>query len=502
MQDEDKKKVTRGVWRQRGRRFATGLNVCTSIALAVVLTVMVNYLAYRHYSHWDVSWHQHYRLSDRTKALIASLNTDVDVMVFFQRNQEQYDNVRNLLKEYEYEAARFKPQRLRIAFVDPDRDLARTRELKQKFDLTSGNVVVFTSAGRTKYVDAKDTVEIEYKLKQDLTVDRKFAGFKGEQVFSSAIQSVLQESSPVVYFLTGHGERDIKDCGEQSGYSALARVIRRDNIELKTLQFAETRAIPDDCSALVIAGPEKRLSAPEIDSIASYLNKGGRLFLLIDPTIMTGLEKVLEDWNVKLGHSVVVGLTYTGDDLIITEYGNHPITKNLSNVVTEFFMPRSIELIETSATQPAQADQPRAVVLAANTKDGWAESDINQKPPRFDAAVDRRGPIPVAVAVERGALRDINVGIKPTRIVVIGDSYFVSNGGLSKAIGGNIDFFMSSMNWLVAREALLAIGPKPVTVLRLDMNRQQVKTAAIIILGAMPLAAALIGLMVWARRRQ
>ena len=165
-------------------------------------------------------------------------------------------------------------------------------------------------------------------------------------------------------------------------------------------------------------------------------------------------------------------------------------------------MPRSIELIETSATQPAQADQPRAVVLAANTKDGWAESDINQKPPRFDAAVDRRGPIPVAVAVERGALRDINVGIKPTRIVVIGDSYFVSNGGLSKAIGGNIDFFMSSMNWLVAREALLAIGPKPVTVLRLDMNRQQVKTAAIIILGAMPLAAALIGLMVWARRRQ
>jgi hypothetical protein len=182
---------------------------------------------------------------------------------------------------------------------------------------------------------------------------------------------------------------------------------------------------------------------------------------------------------VKLGHSVVVGLTYTGDDLIITEYGNHPITKNLSNVVTEFFMPRSIELIETSATQPAQADQPRAVVLAANTKDGWAESDINQKPPRFDAAVDRRGPIPVAVAVERGALRDINVGIKPTRIVVIGDSYFVSNGGLSKAI-----------------------GPKPVTVLRLDMNRQQVKTAAIIILGAMPLAAALIGLMVWARRRQ
>jgi ABC-type uncharacterized transport system involved in gliding motility auxiliary subunit len=503
MDDNDKATAKRSIWRQRGKRFATGLNVFASIAMAATITVMVNYLSITYYAHRDFSWRHHYELSDKTKSLIAGLDNNVEVLVFFRNGHELYSDVRNLLKEYEYEAAKAKRPKLEISFVDPDRDLARTREMKQKYDLTDANVVVFSSGGRRKYVDAQDVMEYELKFDDKGRPIRKNVAFRGEQVFSSAIQSVVQNSSPVVYFLTGHAERSINDYGEQSGYSTVARAMRRDNIEIKPLQLAESREIPADCSALVIAGAEKRFSGAEIDILAGYLNKGGRLLLMLDPSVTIGIERLMEDWGVKLGQGVVVGRTLTGGDLVVTEYGDHPITKNLLRITTEFFMPRPVEPIQASDTSlPTQPDKPRVSVLAANTKEGWVENDPSQRPPRYDPGIDRRGPVPVAVAIEKGLLNGIDVQIKPTRIVVIGDSYFVSNGGLKKAIGGNMDFFMSSVNWLVSREALLAIGPKPPGELRLDMNRRQTRTAYIIIIGAMPLAAACIGLLVWQRRRQ
>jgi ABC-type uncharacterized transport system involved in gliding motility auxiliary subunit len=502
MDGNGKTMASRSIWRQRGKRFATGLNVCVSIAMAAVLTGMVNYLSMRYYAHWDFSWRRHYELSDKTKGLIASLNNKVEILVFFRTNHERYQDIRNLLREYEYAAARSKPQRLSISFVDPDRDLARTRDLKQKYDLTDANVVVFSSGGRRKYVESPDIMEDEVRFENGKPV-RKHLAFRGEQAFSSAIQSVVQASRPVVYFLAGHAERDINDYGEESGFSAAAKVMRRDNIEVKQLQLAECREIPEDCSTLVLAGPEKRLSGTEVDMLAGYLNKGGRLLLMIDPSVTIGLERALEDWGVKLGQGVVVGRTLTGDDLVVTEYGQHPITRNLSRISTEFFMPRPIEPVQTQDNWgPEQPDKPRISVLASNTKEGWLENDLKQRPPRYDAGIDRHGPIPVAVAIEKGLLNSIDLQIKPTRIVVIGDSYFVSNGGLKRAIGGNMDFFMSAVNWLVAREELLAIGPKRPGELRLDMNRRQMRTAYMIIIGAMPLMAACIGLAVRQRRRQ
>jgi ABC-type uncharacterized transport system involved in gliding motility auxiliary subunit len=167
------------------------------------------------------------------------------------------------------------------------------------------------------------------------------------------------------------------------------------------------------------------------------------------------------------------------------------------------YSPRSAEAVRPGAEGIGiAADQPRATVLATSTPDGWAEMDPAQTPPRFDEGVDRRGRIGVAVAVERGALRSIDVELSPTRLVVIGDSDFVSNGALKAGAGGNADFFMSAMNWLLEREALMAIAPKNPIDLRLDMNRDQVRTAFVQVVGFLPAIAALLGALVWIRRRR
>ena len=490
------------VWRQRGRRYATGLNVLAATVLAAAVFAMINFIAYRYFDmRWDIGARRYYELSDKTRGLLGSLRSPVSVVAFFQQSHAEFDDVRQLLKQYEYAAARLDVD-LQVEFVDPDRDLARARELARKYDVNEVNVVVFACEGRKKYVPAASLVDYEITLK-GRAVSKRLIGFKGEQAFSSAIQSVVQMSRPTVYFLTGHGEHDVEDASQQRGYTRLGRLIRNDNIELKVLQMAGQRAIPEDCSALVIAGPDRRLSLAETDIVANYLNHHGRLLLLLDSGVTTGLEDLLGAWGVRVTNDVVVGLSLTGRDLVVNQYGDHPITRNLRKVTTMFLQPRSVEPAESvRVSADGAADKPRVTALALSGKESWAESNPAQSPPQFDKDTDRLGPISIAVAVEKGPPGGIDVELRPTRMVVIGESDFLGNAALESGVGGNVDFLLSSLNWLLEREALMAIAPKAPGELKLDLNDRQLARAFLVVVGALPAVAIVLGLLVWLRRRR
>jgi hypothetical protein len=404
--------------------------------------------------------------------------------------------VRLLLETYRATAEGVKPAKLRVELVDPDRELGRARELSARYDLHQANVVVFDAGGRRKYVEAKDLTDVEYTLRGTTALDKKVVGFKAEEAFSSAILSVSQTVVPVVYMLSGHGECDPMDYGPFFGYSSIARAIRRDNIALKTFTL-DQHGVPADAAAVIVARPERRLSQAELDMLASYLlNRGGRLVCLLDPGVRTGLEPLLLEWGVKLSADVVVGVTLTGRELLISDYGDHSASRQMRKLVTVFYTPRSVEPLTTGTVG---VDRPQVTALALTTEDSWAETDLKQHPPKFDAAVDRRGPISVAVAVEKGS--GAAVGLRPTRIVVFGDSAFVANDALETGSGANREFFLNALNWLLERETVLAIGPKKPGVWSLDMDRRSLRMAYIYIVGVMPAVFAALGLIVWFRRR-
>lgn len=498
------KLADRSIWRHRGRRLATGLNVTVSLVLAFAVLVLVNYLGRRTVYRWDISSDAYYKLSDKTRGLLGGLDETVTVVAFFQRSHELYEDVRNLLKEYEYAVAGMeRPVRLGIEMIDPDRELSRTRELARQYEVEKPNVIVFQCEGRTQYVEAKDLADYHYSLEGQQSVRRQKVGFRGEQVFSSAIQSVAQTTRPIVYFLTGHGEGSIEDFSKLNGFSGIGRVMRRDNIEVRPLLPAATHGVPADAAALVIAGPKRALSEAEVDMIADYLDHRGRVLAMLEPTVRTGLDPLLADWGVVLANDVVVGMTLTGRDLIVKDYGKHPVTRHLRNMTTMFYLPRSVEPAPgTGRESDTPVDKPKVQVLARATGDAWAEYDLRERPARFDPDVDRRAPVSIAVAVERGPVSGIDVEIKPTRIVVIGDAEFVSNGALESGVGGNPDFFMSAVNWLVERESLLAIAPREPGKLQTDMGQRQWRLVALVTLAGIPLGVCVVGFLVWLARRR
>lgn len=483
--------------RQRRRwRVAVGLNVSLSLALAVLLVGLLNGLSARYYLRTDISRAGIYTLSDQTRYLLGSLTNAVDVIVFFQRGEEIYHDVESLLREYQY----LSPM-LRVEYVDPDRNLARTEELARRFEVNEPNVIIFHHEGRSRILTETDIMQYDFSGVRDGMAPAR-AYFTGEQAFTSAIHGVTQARRPQVYFLSGHGERRIDNFDPFVGYSSIAKRMQRDNMDLAVLVLGETPRIPEDADALIIAGPNRRISQPELDLIHAYLEQSGRVMMLVDSMTRTGLETVLARWGVMLGDDVVIdpNRTLTGRELFLTEYGLHPITDRIRGVTSVFYMPRSVEpLPRQTATTSDQADKPHVTVLAATSEAGWAERDPDQTPLRFDPDVDRPGPISVAVAVERGPVPGIDVQIRSTRMVVFGDSGFVSNGGLT---GGDEDFFMGAFNWLLDRDELMAVAPRSVEQVRLVLDKHQIRQLLWLVVVGMPTAAAALGGLVWWRRRR
>ena len=492
------------VRRQRRRRIVTGLNVVVAVILMASAVTLLNLLVSRFPCRFQLQTRTRHELSERTLGLLGGLQTEVNVVAFLASESALYDEVRVLLREYAYAASRLEGVTLTLEVVDPRRDISRTRELAREYDVTAEDVIVFSCGGRRKYVEIQDLAKYEVEL-TDSGVARRMIGFTGEQAFSSAILSVTQESTPIVYFLAGHGERDTEDFNRQGGYSAIARAVRRDNMEVRRLQLAEAGGVPEDCAAIIVAGPDKKLSEVEAGYIEDYLNnRHGRAMFLMDPSVDAGIEPLLEDWGVGLGAGVAAGLTFSGRELVIAQYGDHPITRSFENVTTMFYMPRPVvtTVPERNGRQgQKEEDRARATVLAATGPEGWIELDLSQDPPRFDENTDRRGPVSVAVAVEKGPV-GVDVEIQPTRLVVVGDSYFVSNAAMNSGVGGNASFFLAALNWLVERESLLTVAPRPPIELRLEMNDEQWSQAFLLTVVMFPVGVLLLGIGVWLKRRR
>ena len=506
--------------RPRGRmwKVAVGLNVVLSLLLAAAAVGMLNYLVARHLrAHWDISRRRFYGLSEKTRRLLADLRDDVTVSVVFRATSpEREDLVRdvmNLLEEYRLAVEAGGRCRFLVQRVDPVRDLGKVAALRRRSDLRTTDVVVVEAKGRSRCLTDLNLVEYDYVLsaQEGMTARKVRKAFLGEQAISSALFSLTQERPKVVAFLKGHGEHDIGDFAANTGYSTIARSLEAENMVVRPLTLSGDSAIPSDVDLLVVAGPVRSLHRGEIAELRAYLQSSRSLLLLLDAGRESGLEPLLEEWGLRLpnervvertlilsmGANGVVSVPGGSDELYVRKYGVHPITVSLKGMTAVLTVPRPVLPVEAPAAAGSGDDRPRISLLAACTENGWSETDWNQEPPKYDAGVDRRGPIPVAAAVEKGVVSGAKVEWKPTRLVVFGDSGFACN---SRLAGANEDLFLNAANWLIERETLLAAGPKAYERTPFRMDGRQVVWVFVILVVGLPGCAAALGVAVWLRR--
>ncbi|MDD5706878.1 MAG: Gldg family protein [Kiritimatiellae bacterium] len=444
-----RRSLRRALWRRRRQRWSAGTHLAADLVLAAALVTLLNLLAPR----LDTGWYlpgRHAALSPRARTLMASTRGVIRATALIPPSHPAFEPLRQLLRNLQNAARDADAAKLEIVHVDPYRELARAAQLARQFDVT-GWAVIFESQGRREMVMADEMYEPGGPTH---VTERPGAGsrrrrFLGEQLCVTAIARLARPSTPVVYALSGHGERDLEDYDPLNGYADLAREIRREGYDLRALSLPQAGDVPTDCDVLLIAGARRPPSAEERARLEAYLTRGGRLLLLSDraDVLPTGWESILDCLGLRFANVTAVGAqTLAGHAMTVDTFGAHTITRDLRNTAIYFVSP---QVIDIAAPRPdASPDQPRAEIVVAAPPAAWGETNPDLTPRHFDPDVDRKGTLALVVAVERGAGTGADIGLKPLRAVVIGDSHFAVNSLLAGGRSGNRDLLLNAINWL------------------------------------------------------
>ena len=478
----------------RSRWWKIGLDVAVRTALALAVVVMVNYLGAKFFGRFYLS-SQAQQLSTRTLSVVRSFTNRVNVTVYFDTKDEGnfYPTIKALLDEY----SSANPN-ISIRTVDYMRDAGEAEKVKEQYKLGAAkdkDLVIFDNNGRVKIVngDALESVKLEQVPNAtEREFRRKPIAFNGELLFTAMLLAVENPRPLKAYFLQGDGEPSLSDSGDQ-GYLKFGAILGENYVASEPLNLVGENPVPDDCNLLIIAGPRMALSEMELQKIDQYLAKGGRLFMLFNYLSLkqpTGLDPILARWGVAVRADVVQDPknSYSGNDVIINTFNNHPVVNPLTGLAVQLILPRPVGALNL---QDPAADAPKVDELLVSSPQSTLMGDPAAAPRSY----------PLAVAVEQQAVSGVASTRGTMRMIVAGDSSFLDNQ-MIKAVA-NSDFAGYAINWLLDRTVLLeGIGPRPVTEFRLTMTQSQQKTVRWLLLGALPGGVLVFGWLVWLARRK
>lgn len=448
-----------------------GTNTVAIIIIVLAIISMVNFIAFRHPGRIDLTESGVYSLSDQTVNVLKNLKNDVKVIAFTTKSSGEQRPLEDLLKGYSYKSKKFTYE-----FIDP----TLSPDMAEKYNVTSDNTLIVISGENQTKITETD-----------------------ENSITNAIIKVTRHGKKKIYFTEGHGERDIDDNQYANGFYVPAQALRDLNYEVYKVNLSTKSEVPSDTSALVIADPEKPFLTQEIDVLGRYLENNGRLIILFDQRMRQkeedeGLIKLMNKYGVEPGKDIIIerelqlfaGPTL-GIDPLIKNFGRHPITEPLKGAII-FSLARSIDFKSTEGVE--------GTVLARTSEGSWAEKNLQLLRTQRKAAEesdDRKGPVPVAVAVKKTS-GEGQGNRKEMRMVVIGDADFASNNYFNKLFNG--DFFLNAVNWLSEEMDLISITKKDKKSSRIILSSQQ-RRWLLSTLVAVPLVFIITGFVIWRRRR-
>jgi ABC-type uncharacterized transport system involved in gliding motility auxiliary subunit len=447
-----------------GRRSTKmGVNTALMVVLFSAILVIVNFLASRHSIRWDLSENQNFTLAPQTHRVLRTLPHDVKITVFTREKDPGYQAYKERLESYRQASTK-----LTVEFIDPEKQ----PKLAQNYGIFRTDTAVFESNGQTIRVTSPSEVEL-----------------------TGALIRISKDAKKRIVFVEGHSERNLED-KERNGLSIAKEALTKQGYDVGTVSLLKESAVPADTSVLVLAGPRRPVTKEEQDRIYDYVEKGGRLLVLVDPDTETGLEPLLARWGLGLGPGVLVDLQdrlAQGDltALLVRTFTEHEITQDLTSAVL-FPLSRHVTFDEQAGKDWDY------VPLARTSPNSWAETNMQGRVVSLNEKEDIKGPLPMAAAL---APKNAPEEGKPRpAVVVVGNSTFATNAFFN--FPGNSDFFLHTAGWLAEERDLITIAPKEPALRPFTPNPIQERTLLYVQVIFLPLVTFLTGMMVWRKRRR
>lgn len=450
---------------------ALGSILRRGIVLILLLTLLglVNFAAGRFFFRLDLTELRGYSLAQETFDALADLHEPVRVTAFLRPTDYRHQVAEKLLGEY----AAHSPW-ITYEIIDPDLHPS----VMQRKGIERYGSLLFESATRRQEINSVD-----------------------EQSITSAILRLSDDRPRVLYFSSGYGERDLSS-PRREGFSIIEWYLRNKGYEAKTLNLAQDTEVPPDMGALIIASPRHVYSEQDQAWLDDYLRQGGRILALLDAGLPHPFPRLLEEWGVQVGENLVFDplSSFFGDAAtpLVNDFPPSSLTRPLQG--TNVFFP----VVREVAPADEVPEGLQVTSLIQTSPKSWAEMNLEEPQASFDPDEDKLGPISLAVSVRATLAAGRGADAARARLVVFGDSDFVSNGALSSTDVnlGNAALLLNAVNWLLESEDLVNLQPIDTQVRRLILTAREMRWVGYISILLVPLFAALIGGIIWWRRHR
>ena len=453
------------------------------IAIIVVLNLVLQEVPSK-YREIDLSTQKLYSIGDQTKKVLKKLDKDVEIYYIAQSGSESSD-IQKLLEKYEEGSDHIKVEQ---------KDPAVNPKFVSQYtsDGVSNNSVIVVCGDKNKVIDNNSLYETTVNYQ---TYSNEVTGFDGEGQITSAINYVTSDSMPVMYTLEGHDEATMSD--------TLKDTIQKANIDIQSLNLLTMDSVPDDADILFIFAPAKDISEDEASKIISYLENGGKAFIVshYSSEEMPNFASVLENYGVKTAD----GIVFEGDtNHYISQNPSYLLPNIESNDITSSLSSGSRYILMPLAQGIVKSDNYRdslEITDILTTSDGsYSKVNVEDMQTMEKESDDIDGPFAVGVSITENLDDE-----KETQIVYYSSEALFNDQMNTMVSGANYELISASVNWMCESEEdsnTISIASKSYDTSTLTIPAADASFWSIFVTAVVPVVILVIGGGIWMKRRK
>jgi gliding-associated putative ABC transporter substrate-binding component GldG len=454
---------------------STSLYIVFVLAVLVVLNIVSDKLFVR----LDLTADNRYTLSKATKDILKNLDEPVTITAYFSEDlPPDIAKTRRDFKELLTEYRSISKNNVMYQFINPNAD-----EEKEKEATSKGIQPVLINMRDKDQVKQQKAFLGAVIQKGEMTEIIPFMqpGTAMEYALSTGIKKLSVVNKPVIGFLAGHGEPELR--AMQQALNELSVLY-----QTRPVNFSSNQNALDGVTTLAIIAPKDSIPASDFAKIDDFIAKGGNVYVAINRvegelqerrgfTVNTGLESWLAAKNVVVDNNFVIDAKCASVGVqqqqgffsfqsqvqfpyipIVSNFSDNAITKGLEQVVTQFVSTLTFTGDSTLTFTPLISSSENAGTLSSplyfNVEKNWTKNDF-----------------PLA-ELPIGALIEGNInGNEYAKMVVIGDGDFAVNGsgqGARQQNPDNINLMVNSIDYLSDDTGLIDLRTKGVTSRPID----------------------------------
>ena len=437
----------------------------------------------------DLTSEQLYTLTDESKEIIAQIPEEDKIEIYLFEYPEN-SSVVDLVKQY----IKVNPNiSMEVTTVSDRKDIA------SKYNILEGSYTILIVCGeKYKMFTNYDLYVVDYNTQTSTDIT--------EQRFTNSIVAVssIGKTTPI-YVLKGHEEYGIN-----THLTTLKTYLELENYELKELDLLVEEKVPDDCTAIIIATPQKDFTELEANKIKDYINRGGNILWMNDPfsseVDTPNIQSILDLYGVTIDQKGIVieqdtsRMVMSSPDLIIPTIHSSELTQELASEGTVLFLD-SAKLDFADSEKLEELGVTKTDILSTSNQAFFRrDTSIASISPQEGEEV---GSKVVGATLEK----KINDETSST-LVVYANNLFATDYPMSVAsqsvpainLYNNLDLVISSVSYIAEIEDQITVR-KSIDMTTYTATETQNRIVMTIIFGV-PVVIILFGIVIWQIRRR